>query len=193
MRQVKRNKPKKTGVIAVVCILVVAVLLFAGYQFLNGKQSYPLQYEDLIVQFAGEYGLDPYLVAAIIHTESGFDPDAVSRVGAIGLMQVMPDTGEWIAGKLGLEDFDSSLLHDPSLNIRMGCWYLNYLKGLFDQDITLVAAAYNAGQNRVKGWLKDDAYSKNGSLTNIPYAETEQYVKKVTRAYEKYKELYQID
>lgn len=188
-------QPKKTKG-AIVALVIVAVLLIGAYYFLLGpgaKRFYPLEYEEYIVAYAQENDIDPYMVAAVIHTESGFDANAVSRSGAMGLMQIMPETGEWIAGKFDMQDFSSDKLFEPETNIKFGCWYLNFLEDTFDGDKTLVWAGYNAGQGRVKEWLADASLSGDGkTLDSIPYEETDKYVKKVEKAYQKYKEFYEI-
>ncbi|MEG0144431.1 MAG: lytic transglycosylase domain-containing protein, partial [Clostridia bacterium] len=119
-----------------------------------------------------------------------FRPEAVSSAGAVGLMQIMPQTGKWVAEKLGEGDYQLQKLTDPETNIRYGCWYLNYLNGRFDEDMTKVTAAYHAGGGRVNEWLEDEANSKDGKkLSNIPSDVTRAYVKNVYAAYEKYKEI----
>jgi len=187
------HKVKKALVIVLVCIIILLVavtLLYLKTDLFDSKKDYPLAYEDLIARYSDDYGLDPHLVAAIINVESGFDPEAVSRVGAQGLMQIMPETGEWIAGKLSVESPPN--LFDPETNISMGAWYLGFLEERFGHDRDLVLAAYNAGHGRVAEWLEDPQYSDGAVLTSIPYEETEDYVKKVNHAYEKYKEYYEV-
>lgn len=185
----------KKAVIAIIIVAVIAVVAVLGVFVIMPeleKKQYNLEYKDLIEKYSAQYDLDPYFVAAIIHTESGFDPEAVSKVGAIGLMQIMPETGDWIAGKLGKENFTSNDLYDPQTNIEMGCWYLDFLEERFD-SLPVMMAAYNAGHNKVKEWLGDPQYSQDGkTLTSIPYDQTDNYVKKVTKAYEKYKEYYEL-
>lgn len=154
------------------------------------KRKYKLSYSEVIIASAGEFGLDRYLVAAVIHCESGNDPSAVSPRGATGLMQIMPDTGAWIAEKMGME-YGEGTLYDPAINVRMGCWYLRYLLDKFDGSRTEALAAYNAGPGNVSKWLEDERYSANGELTSIPFPETETYVARVRRAYDKYMELYE--
>jgi soluble lytic murein transglycosylase len=194
-RASSKTKKKNRALIALVVILILLLAFFAAYILLDldeeFKFGYPLEYEDLIVRYSNEYNLDPYLVAAVIKTESTFKSDAVSSAGAVGLMQIMPETGEWLAGKFG-EAFETDNLYDPETNIRYGCWYLHFLMERFDGQADLAIAAYNAGHNRVEGWLLDEAYSDGTVLTNIPYSETENYVKKVNKAYSKYKEFYEI-
>ncbi len=179
-------------------VLTVALILVAGYYIsLFPKQIeeklYPLSYEDLINQYAQEYSLDPARVAAVIYCESSFRPDAVSNVGAIGLMQIMPETGTWLATKFDMANYTEEMLYDPETNIRFGCWYLNYLDERFDGDLTKATAAYHAGGGRVDEWLDDQQYSSDGAtLENIPYKATNAYVKNVRSVYEKYKEIIKV-
>ena len=187
-----RYKTLKTLLMCILVILIVGLGYIIGRPYVE-KMIYPLAYEETILKYAEQYDLDPYFVAAIINTESSFDPESVSARGAIGLMQIMPETGQWIADKIGMEDFQESQLTDPEVNIQMGCWYLHFLWEMFDGNIENIAASYNAGQNRVKDWLTDPEISKDGeNLHDIPYEETHNYVNKVKEAYEKYQELYDI-
>lgn len=193
MRYRRKKKSKALALLLALGILALCVVLaFVGYR-ITIRKSYPLAYEELIYRYAQEYDLQPSLVAGVIHRESRFDPQAVSRADARGLMQVMPETGEWIANKLGIEDYSVEMLFDPEINIQMGCWYLRFLMDRFDGNIETVLAAYNAGHGRVSDWLEDSQYSSDGNLTNIPIEETRTYVEKVLDAKEKYEELYHID
>ena len=152
---------------------------------------FPIKYEEAVTKYSQIYELDPYMVYSIIKVESSFDEKAESNKGARGLMQITPSTGEWIAEKLKIKEFDSDDLFLPEINIMMGTWYFNYLTEKFDNDITLAIAAYNAGPGNVQNWLNDEDISHNGEeLNRIPYRETENYVKKFNNAYEQYKELY---
>lgn len=188
----KKNQavPVRTGALVVYVFLTV-VLLLAGMTYYVISSYYPLDYKDMIVSCAQEYDLDPNLVCAVIATESRFSPEANSSRGAVGLMQIMPETGEWIAQKLKLEDYSQESLVDPETNIRMGTWYLHFLSERFEGDA--VIAAYNAGHGSVESWLGDAQYSSDGKiLETIPYEETRDYVKKVNFAYEIYKIFYQV-
>lgn len=186
------QKKSKAPLVALVLLIIAGVAIMAvlvlGEDF--GKGGYPLEYGEIIEEYAGQYALDPYYVCAVIKTESGFDPQAVSRVGARGLMQIMPETGEWIAGKLGKEAYSQEDLFDPATNIEFGCWYLHFLQERFGGNMQLVTAGYNAGHNRVAGWLEDSGVSDGESLTDIPFEETDRYVEKVEQAYQKYRALY---
>ena len=152
---------------------------------------YPMEYTELIRSRAAAEGLEPAYVAAVILAESSYDPQAVSSVNAQGLMQIMPETGAWIAGKFD-ETYVEGCLFDPETNIRYGCWYLGYLLRRYDGDKTCSTAAYHSGQGTVDGWLKDPEYSTDGRTLNIiggPRAKT--YVGRVLEYYEKYKQLYE--
>ena len=151
---------------------------------------YPMEYTDLIRSRAAAEGLEPAYVAAVILAESSYNPQAVSSVNAQGLMQIMPETGEWIAGKFD-ETYVEGCLFDPETNIRYGCWYLGYLLRRYDGDKTCSTAAYHSGQGTVDGWLKNPEYSTDGRTLNIiggPRANT--YVGRVLEYYEKYTQLY---
>lgn len=180
--------------VVVLIILIIALMcLGAGIYIFRDKlfkPKLPLEYTQIIADYSNKYNLDPYLVCAVINTESGFDEKAKSEAGAIGLMQIMPATGDWIAEKLDLKDFNSDLLFNPDTNIEFGCWYLNFLSERFNDDIELISAAYNAGHNRVWNWMEDKNIFVDGKLKNIPYEETKNYVKKVNEAYQEYKKEY---
>lgn len=194
MEKKKRKRRNNKKIIrAVTLSLALLILLCAAAYFLSGvaqRRTYRLLYPDIVTEMAAEYGVDPYLAAAVIHCESSNNKDAVSPVGAVGLMQIMPDTGAWIAEKLEMEDFTEERLFEPEVNVRMGCWYIDYLTDRFHGNMTLVLAAYNAGPGNVQKWLEDERISENGTLTEIPFPETERYIEKVQRAYEKYLTLY---
>lgn len=194
MEKKKRKRRNNKKIIrAVTLSLALLILLCAAAYFLSGlaqRRTYRLLYPDIVTEMAAEYGVDPYLAAAVIHCESSNNKDAVSPVGAVGLMQIMPDTGAWIAEKLEMDDFTEERLFEPEVNVRMGCWYIDYLTDRFHGNMTLVLAAYNAGPGNVQKWLEDERISENGTLTEIPFPETERYIEKVQRAYEKYLTLY---
>lgn len=157
----------------------------------TGDGHLRVTYQDLIEKYAAEYNLQPAFVTAIIRNESSFDTRAESRVGARGLMQLMPDTAQWIGGKLR-DDFDYEQLWTAEQNIRYGCWYLNYLSELFRGDPVMIAAAYHAGQGEVWSWLGDPAISPDGvtvPIENIPISNTRTYAGRVTKAYGIYQAL----
>jgi len=178
--------------LAVYIMLTTVFLVFAaGIFFLNSY--YPLKYEETILKYAEEYDVEASLICGVIATESRFDADAESEKGAKGLMQIMPETGEWIAGKIGMEEFAEEMLDEPDVNIEMGTWYLNYLMGRFDGEADVAIAAYNAGHGNVEKWLSETQYSADGrTLAAIPFEETRNYVKKVNMAYEIYSKIRKV-
>ena len=183
MRSYKRMKK-------IVSLILVLILAFvASIMYL--KLVYPLAYEDLIQKFSREYGIDPYLIAAIINVESRYDKNALSSKEARGLMQISPITGEWAAKELSIADFDLEKLYDPDINIRIGSWYLKVLEEEFNGSLQLILAAYNGGSGNVSNWLKNEEYSQDGLvLTKIPFKETEEYIKKVEKNIKIYNILY---
>jgi len=187
----------RTANIILICLIVLLLAAFVAYRVQEIRayeadlRNYPIAYTELIRQYAEEYDLDPYLVTAIMRCESSNDPAAVSHKGAIGLMQIMPDTGAWIAHKLDLDDiYQVDQLYEPETNIRFSCWYLRFLTNRLNGDRTCIIAAYNAGHGSVEKWLESPEYASNGTLHTIPFPETERYYHKVTTAYDKYRVLY---
>ncbi len=143
----------------------------------------PIQYQDLITVYSRRHDLDPFLVAAIMRVESRYQPDAVSSKGARGLMQLMPDTGRWAAGCLGIEGYSDDFLFEPEVNIRIGAWYLRQLLNQFEGNLTVALAAYNGGPSNVEKWLSGGRWSGSiDDLEQIPFGETARYVDRVSRA-----------
>ena len=186
-----------TGIKNLALITICFGILSVFYKgFLNVedvyKLRYPTEYEDIVLKYSDMYGVDQYLVYSIIRSESNYTKNAVSNKGAIGLMQIMPDTGSWVAEKLKLENFTSEDLFDTEKNIMIGVWYFKYLLDKFDGEISLAVAAYNAGPTNVNKWLSQKEYSENGDKLNvIPFEETRKYEEKVMNTYAMYKRIYQ--
>ena len=150
-------------------------------------QAYPLGMMDRIVRLMNSDRLNPYLVASIIREESMYDPKVISRAGAVGLMQVMPETGRWVAGQLGLKGFEPDQLFDQDLNIKLGSWYLAHLFEQFKGNLVFTVAAYNAGPEAVTEWIqRGDFQDMDEFVEQIPFSETRLYVKKVLRSYYEY-------
>lgn len=149
-------------------------------------------WQTYIEKYATQYNLQPAFVTAIIRNESSFRTNAESSVGARGLMQMMPETAEWIAGKLDDDSYTFDNMYDAETNIRYGCWYLGYLSKLFRGDAELVSAAYHAGQTTVTQWLSDPEKSSDGvtlDLDKLSDGPTKQYIGRVTQAYGIYQTL----
>ena len=145
------------------------------------RARYPLEYEHIIRVHAANHGLDPALVAAVVYVESRFDPNATSPAGAIGLMQLLPDTAEGIATRTGGNRFVVADLRDPEINVRYGSWYLDHLREKYG-DVSLALAAYNVGQGTVDHWREEGL--------EIPLPATREYVRKVERLTRVYADAY---
>jgi len=116
------------------------------------KTVYPLEHTDAIRDAARRYDLDPALVAAVIYAESRFDEHALSSQGAVGLMQVLPQTAEQIADESGGVTFTTADLEDPRVNVRYGSYYLRHALDAYDGDVRAAVASYNAGMGAVSEW-----------------------------------------
>ncbi len=143
---------------------------------------YPLKHHGLIVGEAASTGLAPELIAAVIYRESQFDEDARSDKGAVGLMQVLPETAEWIHRQPGAPGSEPGRLAEPAVNIAYGSWYLRYLIDKYSSD-ELGLAAYNGGETNVQKWVAE-AREKGRQLriSEIPFAETRGFVDEVSNA-----------
>lgn len=173
---------KHTIILFSVFILVVAISMVMVFFFV----LYPVKYSNYVKKYAATFDVPVSLVYSVINVESSFNKNAISKVGAIGLMQLMPSTAEEIAIKLG-DNFSEQDLYNPETNIKYGCYYLKYLLNMFSGNVTNAVASYNVGFNKVISWLDNSEYSLNGTLTNIPVNETKNYVKKINTNISVYK------
>lgn len=179
---------KKFIIILVIVIILLAIYLFGfkifRIQDIVLKQIYPIQYQTYVEKYSEENNLDKYLVYAIIKVESNFNPEAKSSVGAMGLMQLMEET----ATEMSNNDED---LFNPETNIKLGTSYLAYLLEMYNGNTVLALIAYNAGLGNVETWIKDGIIKPDGSdIENIPYKETENYVRKILNSYQMYLKIY---
>lgn len=175
-------------------ILVVVVAIYGVYHsdWFQKKYLYPFPYSEIVYRYALEKDIDPFLIAGVIRTESKFNPQARSPKGALGLMQMMPETAKWVAEQMDFPtNFDISHLEKPEVNIRMGTWYLSSLEKEFKGNEVLTLAAYNGGRGNVKQWMGQ--YNWTMSFTEvekIPFLETREYVNRVLHSKKRYQELY---
>ncbi len=170
-------------------ILALLVLALGVRQALY--MLYPFPYRALIESAAAGTGIDPRLLAAVIRTESGFRSHAASRAQALGLMQIEPATGAWIAGKTGDPGFTVLDLMDPAVNVPMGAWYLSELRRELGGRMLPAVAAYNAGPQPVAAWLASGGWSGGAAdADRIPFAETRVFVERVLSSYRMYRLLY---
>lgn len=152
---------------------------------------YPFPFSQLVHPEAEEAGVDPYLVAALIRRESAFNPTVTSSAGAIGLMQIMPQTGRGLAQGAGLRNFNPDMLKQPELNVHLGVRYLASLIDRFDRDLSLVLSAYNAGPTRANRWKAlPEVQDPELFMERIPFNETREYVRHVRLNHALYRELY---
>lgn len=177
-------------------IIYLAVFLLFLYLFITQANYilrfvYPFHYRDIIATEAHKNELEPLLVAAVVWVESSFNKEAESFKGARGLMQIMPETGFWVAEQIGLEDFTEDQLYDPQINIMIGTWYLRDLYRQFDGNTCVALAAYNGGRGHVRRWLQNGLWDgSRDRLENIPFAETRLFVLRVEQTYRRYKQIY---
>lgn len=177
-----------------ICILICIVIVILAIKYLPNKYKeiiYPMKYEQEVVKFAKENDIDPYLIYAIIKTESGFKPKVESNVGARGLMQLMEDAYEWVKYKKDdTREITFDDMYEPEYNIEYGTYLISILYKEYN-ELPTALAAYHAGRGQVSKWISDSAYSDDGKkLNNIPSVTTKHYVEKVMKAYEGYTNLY---
>jgi len=174
-------------------LLVAVLLIYAALLNIPNllKLLYPIEHKEIIIKYGQMHKVDPLLLAALIKTESNFEPRAESRKGAKGLMQITPSTGEWIAKTIGVNNFNEDMLFDPETNIMLGSWYIEHLTNYYKGSFELVFAAYNGGRGNVDKWLKDKNLSSDGiTLDTIPFSETKNYLEKLRKNYNIYKMIY---
>lgn len=197
-RHTTKRRKSKAGVL--LCVIIIAIVLGIIALFVTNyyddikvkilESNYPRQYNEYVTKAAQDYDLDEALIYAVIRTESNFEADAESGVGACGVMQIMPSSFEWLQTKRGCEgQYTKEDLFNPAICIDYGSYLLKYFYDLYG-DENCAVAAYNAGFV-VGEWLEDSNYSTDGkTLSAIPYPETENYVKKVETAKNEYINLY---
>ena len=180
---------------AMILALFVALLIgfFIVMQLPSMQRAwvYPYPHRELVETYARAYQVDSSLAAAVIKTESKFQSEVHSHRGAVGLMQLMPDTAKWIAQQIDDASYSIDALHDPEHNIRYGIWYLHSLQQEFHGNDCLALAAYNAGRGNVREWMKEYHWDYDfADISAIPYVETRKYVKRVLESKKQYEVLY---
>ena len=183
------NKIK--AVLFLLLLVVISVIIIYNSVSLVMQTVYPRGYSDIVEAKAEEYNVDKALLYALIETESGFDENAVSSVGARGLMQIMPETFLWLCEKEG-EAYTEEDLFTPEVNIKYGTMYYGMMLKKFG-DIETAVAAYHAGTTNVKKWLSDENYSLDGkTLYDIPFPQTKAYVERVMKTKNIYEKNYDL-
>ncbi|MHB1612260.1 MAG: lytic transglycosylase domain-containing protein [Sulfobacillus sp.] len=178
----KRKKTSRTGR----WVILLGLLILAVFSY---RYFLPWPYRATVLKAAQQNQISPYLVAAVIRVESGFRPNAVSGRGAVGLMQIMPQTAQWIGAKTGQHNITAENLTQVDLNVELGTWYLHHLLTLYHGNLVLALASYNSGPRTVATWLTQGVlHQANPNYLDIPYPETRNFVYRVMT----YKHFYRV-
>ena len=192
-REISLTNLKKKWLIISIIVVILIFFLFGIFKLKDTilKKIYKQNYSEYVYKYSEENEIDPLLTFAIIKAESNFKRNIKSSSGAIGLMQLMEATAVEMANEIGEEIPVTEALYNPEINIKIGIkYYANLLKH-YDGNMYLALAAYNAGMGNVDKWIEEGILEKDGSnIENIPYKETNNYVRKITRDYKIYKNLY---
>lgn len=174
---------------AITLFTIVAMYIVLNLPSIQRKFLYPFPYRNTIEKLAAQYNVDRFLAISVMKVESNFAENALSHSGAVGLMQIMPETANWIA--YCLNETPNVNLHDTEVNIKYGIWYIAELQDEFFGNDVLALAAYNAGRGNVRHWIETQGWDEKFSdVDAIPYAETRNYIKRVLQCREKYSGLY---
>jgi len=180
----KNAKRLLIGLVAIILLIIVGICI----NKLMIKMLYKKDYSEYVIKYAEEYEVDENLIYALIKVESNFEVDAVSNKDAQGLMQLMYSTAEDVAKKNNIELTEENIL-DPDININIGTKYISTLLNKY-QCVEVALAAYNAGSGNVDKWIANGTIKADGSnIENIPFKETNNYVRKILRDYKVYNEI----
>ena len=180
--------------IIIIFLLAIIFVLFRVIRVQNIilKGIYPTTYSEYVVKYSEENDLDKYMIYSIIKAESNFNPNVKSQSDAIGLMQLLEETANERANIIEDHNVTEEDLYDPETNIKLGTSYYAYLLKHYGNNNVLALAAYNAGMGNVDNWIKNGVIKSDGSdIENIPYKETNNYVRKILRDYQMYLKLYE--
>lgn len=184
---------KNIMILIISAIIVLSILGKIDYKSIKNqilKKMYKQEYTEYVKKYSKEYNVDEYLIYAIIKAESNFNQEAVSHREAKGLMQLMYSTAEDIDKRVDIEINEENIL-EPDININLGTKYISMLIQKYD-NVNLALAAYNAGSGNVDGWIEKGTLKADGSdIENVPFTETNNYVRKILRDYKIYKQIYE--
>ena len=176
----------KKAIIVIIVAIIALIIILNSRNIL--KLIYKTNYSEYVEKYAQENDIDPLLIYAIIKAESNFNANAVSNKEAKGLMQLMDSTAEELAKKSGINLKDNDIL-EPDVNINLGTKYISNLLDKYNNCTEIALAAYNAGSGNVDKWIKTGVIKSDGSdIENIPYKETNTYIRKIMRDYKIYKD-----
>ena len=193
MRRKTRKSKKKVNILFKILVIIITVTLLGlsptVFNKLMIKKLYKKDYSEYVSKYAEEYDIDENLIYALIKAESNFNEKAVSHQNAKGLMQLMQSTAQDLANRSQIKLTKDNIL-EPDININLGTQYIASLLNKYD-SIEVALAAYNAGSGNVDRWIKNGTIKSDGSdIENVPYKETNTYVRKIMRNYKMYNELY---
>lgn len=184
---------KKKTKILIVISLIILIMLFGILEIQNFilKKIYKTNYSEYVYKYSQENDIDPLLTFAIIKAESNFNRNIKSKSGAIGLMQLIESTAIEQAEEVNEEIIVTESLYNPEINIKIGTKYYSKLIKKYNNNTLLALAAYNAGIGNVDNWIGQGIIKADGSdIENIPFKETNNYVRKIVRDYKIYQNLY---
>ncbi len=183
----------KTQKRIIITFLVMTLIILIAFKLQNKilKNVFPIEYQEYVYKYSEQYNIDPLIIFSIIKAESNFNPIVVSKSEAIGLMQLLEPTAQEIANKTNYITITKEKLFEPELNIMLGTKYFSDLLKLYEGNTLLALTAYNAGQGNVKNWIEKGIIKPDGTdIENIPFKETNNYVRKILRNYRMYKQIY---
>lgn len=177
----------KKGLIVLLIMFSLGICIYLIYNT-SLKKLYPKEFEEYVSMYSKKYDIEENWIYALIKAESNFDENSISQSGAIGLMQLMESTAKEVAEELKIENID---LKNPKCNIEIGTKYFKTLLDYYDDNYCLAITAYNAGIGTVNKWIESKVIKKDGTdIENIPYKETNNYIRKVLKNYRTYNKIY---
>lgn len=186
----KKRSLLKNIIIIGICIIIIVLGIYTMRKPIL-QIIYPQAYKEYVDRYAKEYEVEEELVYAVIKAESNFDSNAKSHSQAYGLMQLLESTAVEVANEIGEESLETEVLYNPETNVKIGTAYMSKLLERYDGNYVLALAAYNAGIGNVANWLEEGILKEDGSNPeNIPFKETNMYVRKIMRDYQIYKDIY---
>lgn len=189
MNEQRKTQLKLAGMLLSVFLILLIILY--NCVILTAQTLYPQKYGDLIEEVSAELEIEPILLYALVKTESGFDKDAVSDAGAMGLTQITPETFQWLQTKTKTS-YNNEALFEPEISIYFGGFFIKMLLEEFG-CVDVAFAAYHAGRGQVNEWLSDRRYSPDGkTLETIPFKDTANYVEKINKNIKKYNNIYDM-
>ena len=182
---------KKFLILIVIISILLLILKIFKFENIILKKMYPIDYSEFVYKYSEQYNVDPLLIFSLIKAESNFNETVISSSKAMGLMQLMDSTAQQVAKNINIEYNNDTTLYNPEDNIQIGIKYLSELMEYYNQNYILALAAYNAGIGNVNNWINKGIINEDGSnAENIPFKETNNYVRKILNYYKIYQKLY---